>query len=247
MRLQLTSWPMIERYLERSQAILIPIGSTEQHGPGGYLGTDALCPEAVALAVGERRELLVAPTIAIGMAQQHMRFPGSLTLRPSTLIAVIVDLAASLHAHGFEQLYFLNGHGGNIATVKAAFSEYHAGLSLGPPGSRTTLQTYLRNWWDGERVRDYTQASFGEAEGSHATPSEISLTYHLHGSLSETGALNPEVAPRGGFFDAEDYRRKFADGRIGSNPALASAAHGKRLLEAAIADTEAHLDQLGIH
>jgi len=237
---------MVERYLQQSKSILIPIGSTEQHGPSGYIGTDTLCPEAIALAVGERRDLLVAPSIPVGMAQQHMRFPGSMTLRPSTLIAVVVDIIASLHAHGFEQLYFLNGHGGNIATVKAGFSEYYAAASLAGARPQRAVQTYLRNWWDGDRVREYTAAQFADAEGSHATPSEISLTYHLHPPSFEIGQFSPEIAPRGAFYDADDYRRRFADGRIGSNPALASAAHGERLFAAALADIEADLDSLEI-
>jgi len=86
MQLHLQTWPDVERYLARSQSIIIPIGSTEQHGPNGLIGTDALCAEAVAKGVGEKTESLVAPTISVGMAQHHLAFPGSMTLTPSTLI-----------------------------------------------------------------------------------------------------------------------------------------------------------------
>ena len=237
---------MVERYLERSKTILIPIGSTEQHGPNGYIGTDTICPEAIALGVGERRNLLVAPSIQVGMAQHHMRFPGSMTLRPSTLVALIVDTIASLSTHGFEHLYFLNGHGGNIATIKSAFSEYYAGHSLAAPRTEAIASTYLRSWWEGERVRDYSAREFGDAEGSHATPSEVSLTYFLHAPDFEGLAMEPEIAPRGAFMDADDYRQRFADGRIGSNPGLANAAHGEKLYQAAIADIEEDLGRLGI-
>ena len=246
MKLQLCTWPMVERYLERSQTILIPIGSTEQHGPNGYLGTDAICPEAVAAGVGDSLELLVAPTIQVGMAQHHMRFPGSMTLRPTTLIAVLTDTIESLALHGFRQLYFINGHGGNCATIGAAFAEYHAAASLGPARRHGLVATYLHNWWQGPRVGEYSKQHFGQAEGSHATPSEVSLTYHVYPPRFEAVSMSPEVAPQDEFHDADDFRERFADGRIGSNPALASAAHGAEICRAAIADVTEDLERLGI-
>ena len=83
MLLHLSTWAEIEAWLGRSKTVVIPIGSNEQHGPTGLLGTDWLCPEIIALEAEKQGELLVAPTFNIGMAQHHLDFPGTIALRPS--------------------------------------------------------------------------------------------------------------------------------------------------------------------
>jgi len=234
MRLHLCTWQEVEAYLAERTGIIIPIGSTEQHGPNGMIGTDALCAEAVALKVGEKTDALVGPTLSIGMAQHHLGFPGSITLRPTTLIAVICDVVNSLARHGFDRFFFINGHGGNVATASAAFSEIYAQASLadGRGGPRCRME----NWWQNEAVMKISRKRFAEQEGSHATPSEVSLTYNLfpEDAARISGAeLSPKIAPKGPIYDAADYRRRFADGRIGSDPGLASGEAGAELLAAA--------------
>jgi creatinine amidohydrolase len=233
MKLQLATWPEIQDHLDRDDGIVIPIGSTEQHGPTGLIGTDAICPETIAGGLSERG-LLVGPTLSIGMAQHHLAFPGSITLRPSTLMAVIRDVVASLASQGFRRFLFLNGHGGNIATVHAAFAELYADASLTQRRSGLTLELF--NWFQGKRVVELSSALFGDAEGSHATPSEVSLTWYAYPEQARSERLDPELAPQGSIRDAADYRETFPDGRIGSNPALASAESGRRLFDAAVLD-----------
>jgi len=238
MQLQLCTWREVEAYLLGSTGIIVPIGSTEQHGPTGFIGTDALCPELIARGIGERLEAMVAPTIATGMAQHHLGFAGSVTFRPSTLMAVVQDTVNSLARHGFDHFFFLNGHGGNIATVSAAFSEIYAEASLGTAGhNRPSLRCRLQNWWHCEAVKRISEERFGESEGSHATPTEISLTYYGNpeaGARAAKGELAPGPAPKGPIYDAADYRRRFPDGRIGSDPSLATAEIGKLVYDAAV-------------
>ncbi len=238
MKLQHCTWMEVEGYLQNSKTILIPIGSTEQHGPNGLIGTDAICPEFIAQGVAEQMEILIAPTISIGMAQHHMKFPGSIALRPSTLIAVVYDVIQSLTQHGFEKLYFFNGHGGNIATISAAFSEVYAQSSLGlAAAGRVVPETRLRNWWTGRRVGDYSRKHFADTEGSHATVCEVALTYFAYPDQVKTVTMAPKIAPDGNFYDAQDFRQRFPDGRIGSDPSLATIEHGEKVYHAAVDDT----------
>jgi len=237
MQLQLSTWPEVEDYLSRSTGIIIPIGSTEQHGPNGLLGTDAICPETIARGVAEHVEVLIGPTLHVGMAQHHLAFPGTIALRPSTLMALVNDVVLSLQRHGFDRIYFLNGHGGNGDTVRAAFSELHAQTSLGLRKGERPLRCTLRNWWTGRGIKRLSAELFGRAEGSHATPSEVSLSYFAHPEAVKHATMEPKLAPTGAFHDAEDFRRRFPDGRMGSDPSLATVEAGERIYRVAVEDT----------
>ena len=240
MELRFATWQEVDAYLEKSRGIVLPIGSTEQHGPNGLIGTDALCPESLAIALGEQTGALIAPTISVGMAQHHLAFAGSITLRPSTLIAVIQDTVNSLIRHGFERLYFLNGHGGNVPTVHAAFAEVYAQASMGrTPTDQGRVRCKLANWWEADGVMALSRELFGDADGSHATCGEVSLTQYAYPHSIKSVEMDPPIAPTGPIYDADQYRRSFPDGRIGSNPSLANPDAGKKLFEKALAGLSA--------
>lgn len=232
MRLQLSSWPEVDDYLTRSKGIVVPIGSTEQHGPTGLIGTDAICPEVIALKAAAEAGFLVAPTFCVGIAQHHMGFAGSMTLRPSTMIAVMHDWVASLARHGFERIYFFNGHGGNISTINAGFAEIYADRSLSADASnRGPVKLKLANWWDFKPVMDFCRATYGAGHGAHATPSEIAVTQFAYPEAVKVVAeVSPKIAPMARYTDADDYRAKFPDGRMGSDPTLAKPEDGETLI-----------------
>ncbi|WP_203290837.1 creatininase family protein [Maricaulis parjimensis] len=231
MLLHHAAWPEVEAYLKHCKGIIIPIGSTEQHGPNGLVGTDAICPEVIAAEAGADSGFLVGPTFNVGIAQHHLGFPGSMTLRPSTMIAALNDWIESLTRHGIDRIYFLNGHGGNIATIQAAFAEFYANFSL--DAAPCPVQLKSRNWWELPGVMDLARELFPVGEGQHATASEVSVTYYAHPSAIKSVAMSPKIAPVGGFTDAADYRRNFPDGRIGSDPSQATPEKGERLVSTA--------------
>jgi creatinine amidohydrolase len=231
MQLHLSTWTEVEQYLQISQAMIIPIGSTEQHSPIGLIGTDAICAEAIAKGVGEANQALVGPTINVGMALHHLAFPGSMSLKPSTMILVLRDYISSLARHGFRRFFFINGHGGNVATMKAAFAEtydYLATIGI------DDVQCVVNNWYMGRSVYQLAQALYGDQEGSHATPSEVALTWYVYPEAVKTGEMMGKPGKGHAIYSAQDFRQRYPDGRMGSNPALATVEHGQQFYEAAV-------------
>ena len=228
-----SSWPEIDARLKTTKTIVIPIGSNEQHGPTGLLGTDWMCPEIIAHAAEKTDDgLIVAPTFNIGMAQHHLAFAGTISLRPSTFMAAITDWVSSPSRHGFDRIYFLNGHGGNVATIEATFSELYAEWSFVDETAPFVLK--LRNWWDLPGVMGVCNSLFPTGHGMHATPSEIAVTQAAYPDRIKTAEYSPRIAPSGPIRDAADYRARFPDGRIGSDPGQASPEKGQRIIDAAI-------------
>lgn len=236
MLLHLSTWLEVEDYLTRSQGVILPIGSTEQHGPTGLIGTDAICAEAIARGVGDATHALVAPTINVGMALHHTAFPGSISLRPSTLMLVIRDYLTSLVKAGFTKFFFINGHGGNVATLKAAFSETYAVLTDLNLPQADQVQCRLANWYMGSSVYSLAKELYGNQEGSHATPSEVALTQYVYPEAIKQAPLSVDVAAGHPIYGAADFRRRYPDGRMGSNPALATPDHGQQFYELAVKD-----------
>ncbi len=234
MQLHLSTWPEVEHYLHTSSGIILPIGSTEQHSPMGLIGTDAICAEVIAKGVGETTGALVSPTLNVGMALHHTAFPGTISLRPSTLIQVIIDYLTCLVKVGFTRFYFINGHGGNIATLKAAFSETYYHLSFLNLPNASQVRCEVGNWFMCRSVYQLAKELYGNQEGSHATPSEVALTQFVYPESLKKAPLSKEVASGYPIYGAEDFRRHYPDGRMGSNPALATPEHGKQFFDTAV-------------
>jgi creatinine amidohydrolase len=117
MRLTEATWTDV-RDADADLAVL-PVGSTEQHGPHAPLGTDALHAETVAEAGADRYEgeVAVAPTIPVGVAEEHRDFTGTLWVSPDTFRSYVRDVVGSLAHHGMDRVVVVNGHGGNVPAL----------------------------------------------------------------------------------------------------------------------------------
>jgi creatinine amidohydrolase len=167
------------------------------------------------------------------MAEHHLGFAGTMSLQPATLLAVMQDLVLSLARHGFERMFVINGHGGNIATTKAAFAQAHGTAASRDLPVAPKLRCRLSNWFMAGPVMRQARELYGNKEGHHATPSEIAVTLAVEPSLQSKQRDLPDPAPAGPIHSPEDFRRRHPDGRMGSHPFLATPDHGVALLETA--------------
>ena len=244
MQLELMTSPAVASYLQRLQGIVVPVGATEQHGPDGLIGTDHLCAEAVARRFGRDHGIVIAPTLAYGMSQFHLGFPGTISLRPSTLAAMVQDVIASLAVTGFRKIYILNGHGGNLAPLRSAVQEFYAARSFAGGSEPAPVHCRIRSWWELPTADALRKGLYGASEGFHVTPSEVAITMAAHpASIRAFDRPPPEqhgtdVMLHAGdnYYDAADYRARFPDGRVISDSALATREDGEKLIEAAAAD-----------
>jgi creatinine amidohydrolase len=153
-----TSWMGVEEWLRRDDRCVLPIGSIEQHA---YLSlaVDAILAERVAADAAEPLGVPVFPVMPYGLAPYFMAYPGTVTLRVPTLLAVVGDILDSLHAHGFRRVLIVNGHGGNNP-VDAFCREW---VSAKPTGTRVRFH----NWWNAPKVWAQVQAT--DPVASHAS------------------------------------------------------------------------------
>jgi len=119
------SSPETQDLLPQIELVLLPVGAHEQHGPNIAVSTDtitadALCRAAAALAGAT---VAVAPAVPWGVSWHHLRFAGTISLRQSTLIALLEDIVGSLSAHGMRRFLVVNGHGGNNAAITTAVEQ----------------------------------------------------------------------------------------------------------------------------
>lgn len=166
------TWPQVEAYLKKDDRIILPIGSTEQHGHDGIVGIDHITATGISYAVARLNKILCAPPLNYGMAVHHLGFPGTMALRPTTYINIVIDLLSSLKRHGFKKIIVINGHGGNKGPFLNAMQERIDEFK--------DLELRFINWWVMPGLEEnIIKKKFGEKEGYHATPTEISVTMSL--------------------------------------------------------------------
>jgi creatinine amidohydrolase len=181
--------PELRAALERTQTVIIPTGSTEQHGPHGPLLTDALIPTEVARRVAERTGAVVAPPINYALSYPHVGFTGVIHLRIQTFMDLIEDLCAGFATMGFTRIVFLNGHYDNTYAIAYACAAASSAGRL--PGGASAFPV---NYWDG-MTPDEAGEFFGPTTGLHANRAETSGVMAIDAGLVDIDAANAEMPP----------------------------------------------------
>jgi len=141
------NWMQVEEYLSHDDRAVLPLGSTEQHG---YLRltVDCILPERVAADAAEPLGVPVFPVVAYGVTPYFRAYPGTVSLRVDTHLAVVRDILDSMAQSGFKRILIVNGHGGNSAAQSFA-QEWTADH----PGCRVIFH----NWWNAPRTWEKVQ------------------------------------------------------------------------------------------
>lgn len=228
MHLAHMTWCDVENRINQGAAILLPVGSTEQHGPMGMIGTDAICASAVAERAAALANAIVAPTLSYTPAPFNTSFPGTVSLSEPLFEAMANEVIEGMLQQGFAGVFIVNGHGANIAPLERIAAKLE--------------RIRIRSWWDPAPVQVRRKALYGAWEGMHATPSEIAITQSLYHVLPADGAETPPKALSADYIRAhsgdrhgppEEHRAQFPDGRVGSHSWLAQPEHGAELLNLA--------------
>ena len=157
MRIADMNWMQVRDHAARDDRAVLPIGSTEQHA---YLSlaVDAILAERVSLEAAQPLAVPVFPVINYGLTPNFVEYPGTVTLRLSTLCAVVTDILDGMARSGFKRIVIVNGHGGNTPAHGAALEWL---------GSHRGCQVKWHNWWNAPKTWAKVQAI--DPKASHAS------------------------------------------------------------------------------
>ncbi len=220
MRIEDLNWMDVEKYLEKEDRLMLVTGATEQHGYLSLL-TDIKIPLALADAASHATGVLVAPPLNFGCSPYFLKYPGTLSLRVSTLIAAVEDIVRSAYGHGFRRMLVINGHGGN-APARASLREVNNDLP--------ELKINWYDWWTAHSVE--AVAMKHDLKPMHANWLEA-FAFTRVAELPD-GSKTPASEPRA-IMDSGTARQVYGDGSFGG-PYRASDEVMHEIFAAALED-----------
>jgi len=225
------AWPDLESYFAAESIALVPLGSTEQHGPALPEATDHLIAEGFAREAADRAGVLCTPTITIGVSPHHRQFHGTMWVDAPEFRDYVESFSRNLTYHGIDRIIYVNAHGGNTDHLREVGRRLHDDGTM-----------YAIEWMWNDSIPELVEDLFSQP-GPHGGPKETSMIQFLEPELVHDDRL--EEARDGGYPDvfAEEYLRNGArtfydaientDNGVLGDQTDASAEKGERLFEAA--------------
>jgi creatinine amidohydrolase len=222
MRFEDLNWMDVEKYLEGEDRLMVVTGSTEQHAYLSLL-TDIKIPLALADAASQSTGVLVAPPLNFGASPYFLAYPGTLSLRASTLMAAVEDIVRSANGHGFRRILVINGHGGN-SPARARLHEVNNDLP--------DLRLNWYDWWTSHSVEAVARQH--DLKPGHANWLEA-FAFTIVGQPPEGSKIPPKVPSA--ILDSKAARQVYGDGSFGE-PYRASETVMHELFAAALEDVQ---------
>lgn len=211
--------------LQDVHTVFLPVGSMEQHGPHLPVGTDGMIAEALARRLAEAIPgAYVLPLLPFSCSYEHAGFPGTVSLRATTLAAVISDLTESLAHSGIHRLILVNGHGGNHV-LRNVVQEVNA------LGRVTVWLVPGRDAWS----KAYAAAGLTSTPSAdmHAGEAETSLLLYLVPEAVRVDRIRDVEQPERPLLETVGMKAYSASGTIGY-PSRATPEKGRGLLDALV-------------
>jgi creatinine amidohydrolase len=232
------TWEEAQEKLSETDIVVLPIGSTEQHGPHLPLGNDALQVREMARRIVVKLDemgikAVAGPLLPFGIAPYHLPFPGTISLQPATFQAVLMDVCNSLYRHGLRKFAFPLGHGGNLAGMQMVAQQF--------VDENDDAQVVVLNWLQ-LAIRHYDEILTSDKNEGHAGEGETSRLMTLHPELIQMERARVYYSEKadeaesedhplhgGGIFKpVRDWREAATFGSVG-NPNLAKEETGEKL------------------
>ncbi|CAJ51933.1 creatininase family protein [Haloquadratum walsbyi] len=196
MRVAEQTWPELDSYISEESLAVVPLGSTEQHGPHLPLSTDHLIAEAFAREATDRTGYLCTPPINIGVSPHHRQFHGTMWVDAPVFRDYVESLTRNLAYHGIDRVIYVNAHGGNVEHLR------EVGRRL-----RDDETLYAIEWMWNESIPELVDTLF-EQNGPHGGPKETAMIQYLQPELVSTDRL-ADARDEGLIEFTDDNTRRF--------------------------------------
>jgi creatinine amidohydrolase len=223
------TWPEVKEEIQNGRnTVVVPFGSTEQHGRHLPLGTDAVLGDEIGWRLAERLGAFLAPTVRFGCSEHHLAFTGTISLGQKTFLSIVTDVVASLSVHGFQRIVLLPTHGGNFKPLAEAVAKIEPveGVRI---LAFTDLGAFVSTAFKSSRAVGVDAAKSGAHSGEWETslmltlrPDQVKMDWAAEGFVGELSEIMSKV------FDG--IQNLDQNGVLG-DPRPATAEAGKKYLE----------------